>query len=499
MKVGILWHLASVVACFAAARAGAQVPFALDTSFRADMERVNVRSILPLPDGKVIASGRIRFPGELYDLLLVRLMPDGTRDETFNNSGLGGSKLTSWQDRFYVGTTQTVRRILPAGTQDPSFIGMNLGPYFSSLQGGDYHVFPDGRVVISGAHMLSDSIRGFTGLHRFIWFTNTGYLDTTRIHRKANGVLDNFVELPNGKFIICGSASTFEGRPISRIFRMHPDGSLDTTFSTGVDWGSAYGYHALNDGRVYVGGRFTIQGRTDTVRICRFLEDGTVDPTFTPPSFSKGELPDPTGRGVLLSSVQPWEGGRLIVTGQFQLVDGHSRRGICMLDSTGALLQAFDGQGVWPYVHQGYTYASLDGFAAYDQDRYLVWGAYHGYSDGETEDMGQRMISRLIAGDVNTDPVSTTGFSVEQGRVGWFHLYPNPTRDQVTLDYVLPEAAVQGYVRLRDLAGRELEVHTLNGNEGRLVLDTKAFAPGLYVVEVHSPVRLEYVQTLVVQ
>jgi hypothetical protein len=80
-----------------------------------------------------------------------------------------------------------------------------------------------------------------------------------------------------------------------------------------------------------------------------------------------------------------------------------------------------------------------------------------------------------------------------------FHLYPNPTREEVTLDYTLPETAVQGYVRLRDLAGRELEVHTLNGNEGRLVLDTKAFAPGLYVVEVHSPTRLEYVQTLVVQ
>jgi hypothetical protein len=49
---------------------------------------------------------------------------------------------------------------------------MNDGPYFASLQGGDYHVFPDGRVLMSGSHQLSDTIRGFVG-YEPIWFTNT--------------------------------------------------------------------------------------------------------------------------------------------------------------------------------------------------------------------------------------------------------------------------------------------------------------------------------------
>ncbi|MBK8499293.1 MAG: hypothetical protein IPL52_10850 [Flavobacteriales bacterium] len=66
---------------------------------------------------------------------------------------------------------------------------MNTGPYFLSLQPADYHVFPDGRVLISGTHTLNDPVRGFVGSYELIWFSNEGYLDTTRTHRNANGVI----------------------------------------------------------------------------------------------------------------------------------------------------------------------------------------------------------------------------------------------------------------------------------------------------------------------
>lgn len=58
----------------------AQQPFDLDPSFRTAVDRVYVSSILPTPDGKVLASGLMRFPGEFTDKRLVRFLPDGTRD-----------------------------------------------------------------------------------------------------------------------------------------------------------------------------------------------------------------------------------------------------------------------------------------------------------------------------------------------------------------------------------------------------------------------------------
>ncbi|MCB0763776.1 MAG: hypothetical protein KDB84_03660, partial [Flavobacteriales bacterium] len=170
-----------VVALVAATLACAQWSFTVDPTFQTQITQQNVNDLLLNEDGTVIASGVMGFPSEIGDKRLVRLLPNGVRDDTFYNSGLGGSKLVRWQDRFYAGPYP--RRILASGQQDPSFIGLNLGPYFSSLQFGDYHVYPDGRIVISGSHQLSDSIRGFQGRYQLIWFTDQGYLDTTRTHR----------------------------------------------------------------------------------------------------------------------------------------------------------------------------------------------------------------------------------------------------------------------------------------------------------------------------
>ena len=91
-----------------------QEQFVLDTTFRAVILSKNVNSMIPVADGKVILTGgRMHFQGEFSDMGLVRLNADGTRDETFFNSGYGGSKLVTWNDRFYVGGY--VRRILYTG------------------------------------------------------------------------------------------------------------------------------------------------------------------------------------------------------------------------------------------------------------------------------------------------------------------------------------------------------------------------------------------------
>src|SRR5204863_1045327 len=135
--------------------------------------------------------------------------------------------------------TYTPRRIwATSGDNDGSFaVGSGSIPYFSPLQGGDYHVYPDGRVLMSGKHTLNDLAHGFVGNYNLIWFSNTGYLDTTRVHRKGDGVVWNFEELHGGGFILHCGCSVFEGVPVDLIFRTDADGIPDTTFHTGVFWG----------------------------------------------------------------------------------------------------------------------------------------------------------------------------------------------------------------------------------------------------------------------
>ena len=211
-----------VAALLAATMAFAQTLFSLDTTFKAQLSHTlngpgaTVNHLLPLEDGSMLIAGSFRFPWDpvppTQSRTGTRLLSNGMPDLDYPQF-YGGGRLTRWNDRFYVGGANVRRRFMD-GTVDPSFIPMTLGPYFNSGIAGDYHVFPDGRVLMTGGHILSDTIRGFTGAHNFIWFSNEGYLDTTRIHRKGNGTINTLHQTADGKFIVsCGLCTTVSLRP----------------------------------------------------------------------------------------------------------------------------------------------------------------------------------------------------------------------------------------------------------------------------------------------
>lgn len=474
-----------LLAALAAGHSGqSQQPFDLDTSFCTPIGQVYVSSILPLPDGAVIASGLMRFPGDVTDKRLVRLQPTGHRDETFYNSGLGGGFLRPWSNKFYVSTPHTVRRILADGNQDPSFIGMNLGPYFSSLQGGDYHVYPDGRILMSGVHGLNDTVRDFVGDHCLIWFSNSGYLDTTKTHRKCAGSLDIFRELPNGQFI--GSlgnppnTASWEGQPTgSNVIRFDADGAWDPSFQANMWWGTAYGFLPLEDGRVYVGGNFRIAGLPDTLNLVRLMTDGSLDPTFNNTVKYRDTDPNYPGnppKGIV-RSIHQLSADQLIVTGNFGSIAGEPRGGIALIDTSGELLSdLFEGNGCGGYNYQAsplstpYYYRVITDIVPAPDGSYYICGAYHGYDDGTTNDTLQRMVSRLHGLNVGVQERPLTSLNVQA--------HPNPAQDNITFSW--PAQRTAGHLQVRDLYGRSLlEVSLPAGSDHRQV-SLAGLAAGVY-------------------
>jgi len=487
----------TVAAKLAATVAWCQWNFTVDPSFQTQISQRNVGSLLLNDDGSISASGIMRFPGEFSDKRLVRLLPNGTRDESFYNSGLGGVKLTRWEDRFYVGTSGTVRRILPSGIQDPSFIEMNYGLYFNSLQGGDYHVYPDGRVLMSGNHNLSDTARGFVGRYQLIWFTSTGYLDTTRTHRSGGScAVYRFKELPNGQFICNGLCDQFDGQEIDRVFRVNADGSVDTTFHTGVYTGEARDYLGLPDGRVYTCGNFRrTDAPNDTLRLVRFMPDGSLDPSFTIPQFTAGEGLSTSFAGAYVYTINPWRDGTLIITGHFKRVNGQVRKGICMIDTTGQLLDAFNGAGVGPFTYQGLTAASVQQiiFNA-DSTQAYICGGFNGYDDGTTNATGQLFVTRL-----NVQEIITAVPSLREEEATGLLLLPNPASTYVAMNYSLPGNTGTGQLRLRDASGRVVHTLQVAEEQGQQVWDTRGTAPGVYSVELLRDGRVERSERLVIQ
>jgi hypothetical protein len=457
-----------------------QQPFDLDPAFVTNIQYVTVSSALPLADGDVIISGQMRVPSDPVGTLRLglRLNHDGSFDFGFPTLAYMGGKITPWNGKFYVGNGPGVRRLWLSGTLDTDFDMVN-SPYFTSLQGGDYHVFPDGRILMSGAHTLEDTIRNFTGLHQLIWFGNMGWLDTTRIHRKGNGVVYEFERLYDGGFICTGNCSLFDGHPTDGwIFKVDSTGAIDTTFNSGVYWGRAHTFLPLLDGRCYAGGLFKITGITDTLHLVRFMPDGALDSTFN--NYLDFRAIDITASyGATIAGIYPLDDSRLIITGGFETIEGAPRQAICMVDSTGQLVNDhFTGPGCGDYTYMGFTYGEIGSIVPAPDGSWYIFGAYHGYNDGTTNDPGQRMISRLYGLDVGmNEPTPDEGWQIL--------VRPNPMSGSAVVE--VKGVDVRTELVVRDPLGKErLRQRTITG-ENRV--DLPELAPGPYTVTLEQDGR----------
>ena len=470
----------------------AQQPFDLDPSFVTSIGTQGVGSIALLEDGDVLLSGTIRFPGDQEDRNTARLNPDGSRDVDYPFGTYGGGKLVPWEGRFYVGNGQGIRRIWPNGSADNDFAGLNLDPYIYLLQGGDFHVFPDGRLLITGTHELSDTVRGYVGLYNLIWITAEGRLDTTRVHRKCNGGLDTVKELADGSFLIGGGMTQYDGYPVGNIIHVFADGSLDTSYHTSVIWNWPACFYPLPDGKVLCGGDLVFQGISDTLHLVRLNPDGSLDGTFN--NLLDLERSYDQDGVAPVTSITPLGADRYIITGFWDRVEGNAQGGIALVDTAGNLLDdLFVGGGCGTYWDGFSTIGGINGLTEAPDGSYYIHGYYHGYDDGTTNGAMQRMVSRLYGLDVGVEEAG----DVEA--VDALKVYPNPAETWAALTFVVPNDQGRTELLVLDLTGRNVWSKQVSGQHGQLILDTKDFAAGNYTVELRSDGRMVAAERLVIK
>lgn len=182
-------HLLALATIGVASAAMPQQPFDLDPSFRTNMIGDFVKSVVPLNDDNLLLSGNIRFPGTPnweFPQSLAKVQPNGSLIIGYPPPlwGVAASsgRITPWQDKYYVYGGDAYR-LLTNGDRDTTFhtISGGTGLYYITDQVGDYHVLPDGRLVLGGQYgvVLNHVAQGH---YAFLWLTNTGEVDTTRIH-----------------------------------------------------------------------------------------------------------------------------------------------------------------------------------------------------------------------------------------------------------------------------------------------------------------------------
>ncbi|QQR86909.1 MAG: hypothetical protein IPJ76_01400 [Flavobacteriales bacterium] len=491
----------SCMVALATIQGKAQQPFDLDTTFRAAMVAsggnypLGVNSLLVLPDGDLILSGQLRFPWDpnwIAPRSGCRLNSDGTRDLDFASYPLMGGVVKAWNDRMYVRNGQGLRRLWLDGQLDALF-DMAGAPYFSAGVGGDFHVFADGRVLITGSHDLQDSIHGYVGTYELVWFSNTGYLDTTAVHRNCDGEVIRIEEQPDGKFLSSCICTVYEGSSVGRLFRVEADGALDPSFQTDFVWGHAKDFTVLADGRVLASGFMRRNGETDTLHIVRLMPDGSMDPTFNSTLDVRDlQLNFLSDYISVFHTTLP--DGRIVIHGNFDRVNGEVRRGIAMLDSNGYLLSdPFSGTGCGDYDDG--TFPNSHSTISMAQDpigNWYIYGSYAGYDDGTTNDPQQRFVSRLHGLNVGVE-------ELDPEPLGSLTLQPNPASNWLACTYRVTSAGGNPQLLIRDMTGRIVDQLTASGPEGQVIWDARAVPAGAYQVELIDGNKVVAVQRAILQ
>lgn len=307
--VAALFLLHGLVATLAGAAPGELDPDFSSVSFDAGG---NISVAAVQPDGKIIVAGAFVSvtdeTGSYSRLRVARLNADGSIDTGFGVTGSGASGLVECVEilpdgKILIGgnfnsvtdatgsvSRRHIARLNPDGSVDTTF-GTD-GNGLDSTGVLSMAALPDGKILVSGAFTTITDASGTYRRLRLARLNSDGSCDATfGSHLKGfSNLVYAIAPQPDGKIIVGGDftgiSDAVDDFNRSRIARLHPDGSVDTTFGSDSH-GPADVVHSIamqEDGKLVIGGAFNFVSDSiashDSVKIARINPDGTVDTAF---------------------------------------------------------------------------------------------------------------------------------------------------------------------------------------------------------------------------
>ena len=307
--------------------------FAIGSGTSGFVSRVRI-----LPSGAILLAGSFDIFNGTPRRLAARLRPDGSLDSALNlptdAEGSLWDILPAGSDFLLGGAfslTDSPRRtmcaqVTAAGRPSPSFKPAVTG----ELSIVNYVAAqPAGKALICGS-FTSYAGAPRNGIARI--FAN-GRLDPSFDARGgSNGQILDTVTQSDGRIIVVGTFSTFDGIARNKIARLLPNGRLDPTFVPGTGPNDYIQTVALSPtGQIYVGGNFTTWGVLNRGRIARLHSNGELDLTFFPLGVNSPSFPYVSSIAVNPSN------GSITLGGDFTTCNGTSRNNIARLLSNGVL------------------------------------------------------------------------------------------------------------------------------------------------------------------
>lgn len=304
----------------------------IDTSFNTGKTGANylVKTTVLQADGKIVIGGNFTKYNDMLSNRIIRILSNGETDNSFNigdgfNAQVYALAVQTDQKIIvagaftkYNGSTlnnSRLVRLLPDGTKDNNFnIGLGADGTIEAIV-----VQSDGKILLGG-HFKTFNAQPFSGIVRL---NPDGSIDSSFNIR--NG-FDKYVYAmalqSDQKIIVGGSFLTFDGISQKRIVRLNTDGSLDVTFESGTGFskGDIRSILVQPDDRILIGGTFSgTYKNVVSSRLIRLMPSGIIDNSFTATLNNT------------LFDMKFTEDYKLLVGGNFNSVSGISKHRIARL------------------------------------------------------------------------------------------------------------------------------------------------------------------------
>jgi uncharacterized delta-60 repeat protein len=254
----------------------------------------------------------------------------------------------------------------------------------------------------------------------------------------------------DGKIIIGGLFSSYNGNSCSSLARINSNGTFDPTLvTTGTNY-FVYSCSVQSDGKIVVGGAFDTFNNVATSGVARLNSDGSIDNGFNCTSF---------GTTATIYGTALQNDGKILAAGVFPAHNGFTGNNILRLNIDGSLDDTFiTGTGFDAYV---------SALTLQPDGKILAGGNFENYNNVERE-----YIARLFS----TTVLSTPNFNDDTKIV----VYPNPVTESLRI--ILPYNSTNAGYEAFDITGKKVDSKILSSDS----IDVRNYAPGIYFLRVKT-------------
>lgn len=389
----------------------------LDVSFNPGTgANLPINALAIQEDGKIIVGGDFTNFNSTAKNRIIRLNADGSLDNSFV-IGNGITSTISFASTVRAIAIDSNEKIIAVGdfnrynsiqrnnivklNEDGSldttiFNTASLGSNFPILA---LAIQSDGKIIIGGGFT---SFNGTT-VNRIVRLNSDGTIDTSfNIGSGVNSSIHTISIQSDDKIVIGGDFTNFNGTSVNRLARINTDGSLDTGFMIGTGVNNSLRTSKIqSDGKILIGGLFTTFNSIDRKYLARLNTDGSLDETFD----------IQLGANDLVRAIGTQFNNKVVVGGNYNLFNNLSNNRITRLNADGEIDNTFNSGSA--------ADNSVNAIAIQEDGNIIIAGNFANYNG-----TGRNRIARIF-GD---EPLDTENFVKNS-----FNIYPNPSNSIITL------------------------------------------------------------------